>query len=130
MSALSFAEPLPGLAPHTDFTLEAVEGAPGLFSLRPEGSSDLRLFLLEASLYVPGYAPDITASCHELGLESAEDAHVLLVATPAGDTTSVNLMAPVIVNEATGQGAQTILDGQGWPLRAPLGRPFGPPRLA
>ena len=121
MSALTFAEPLPGLAPHTDFTLEAVDGAAGLFSLRPEAAPDVRLFLLDAAVYVPGYAPEISGPCRSLGLASPEDARVLVVATPGGNGTTVNLMAPVIVNEATGQSTQTILDGQGWPLRMPLG---------
>ncbi|WP_138445235.1 flagellar assembly protein FliW [Sinomonas susongensis] len=121
MSTLTFAEPLPGLAPHTDFTLEAVDGAAGLFSLRPDAAPDIRLFLLDAAVYVPGYEPEISAPCRSLGLGSPEEARVLVVATPGEGGTTVNLMAPVIVNEATGQSAQAILDGQGWPLRMPLG---------
>lgn len=120
MSALTFAEPLPGLAPHTDFTLEAVDGAAGLYSLRPNTAPDLRLFLLDAALYVPDYAPEITAPCRSLGLDSPADAKILVVATPGGVGTTVNLMAPVIVNEETGQSTQAILDGQGWPIRARL----------
>ena len=33
MSALTFAEPMPGLAPHTRFDLDPVDGAAGLYSL-------------------------------------------------------------------------------------------------
>lgn len=121
MSALTFAEPLPGLAPFTDYTLDAVDGAEGLFSLRPTDAPDIRLFVLDAAVYVPLYAPEIGGPCREIGLASACEARVFVVATAAAEGTTVNLMAPVLVNEATGQSAQAILDGQGWPLRAPLG---------
>lgn len=121
MSALTFAEPLPGLAPYTDYRLDAVEGAPGLYSLRPAGATDLRLFVLDAAVYMPGYSPEISAPCREIGLGSPNEARVLVVATAEGGGTTVNLMAPVLVNDATGQSTQAILDGQGWPLRAPLG---------
>ncbi|WP_422934694.1 flagellar assembly protein FliW [Sinomonas sp. P47F7] len=120
MSALTFAEPLPGLAPYTDYTLDAVDGAVGLFSLRPAEAPEVRLFVLDASVYLPQYTPEIAAPCREIGLGSAQDARVLVVATPGGNGTTVNLMAPVLVNESTGQSAQAILDGQGWPLRASL----------
>lgn len=121
LSALTFVEPLPGLAPHTDFQLNPVDGAAGLFSLRPTEAPEIRLFVVDASVYTPSYAPDIAAPCRRIGLSSPQEARVLLVATAGGASTTVNLMAPVLVNESTGASLQAILDGQGWPLRAPLG---------
>lgn len=120
MSALTFAEPMPGLAPHTDYTLDAVDGAVGLYSLRPGAQPGTRLFLLDAAVYMPDYNPDIDGPCRDIGLDSAEAARVLLVASPADTGTTVNLMAPVLVNETTGASTQAIL-GQGWPVRAELG---------
>jgi flagellar assembly factor FliW len=120
-SMLTFAEPLPGLAPHTEYRLDVVEGAPGLFRLRPTQAPEIRLFVLDAAVYAPSYAPDIAAACRRIGLASTREAKVLVVATADGSGTTVNLMAPVLVNETTGQSLQAILDGQGWPLRAPLG---------
>ncbi|OMH23535.1 flagellar assembly protein FliW [Tersicoccus phoenicis] len=122
MSALTLVEPMPGLAPWTAYTLDAVTGAPGLFSLRPAAETDLRLYLLDASVYVPGYAPDLTDAAEGLGLAAGESVRVLVVATPGEDATTVNLLAPVIVNERTGTGAQVILSDQDYPLRAPLAR--------
>lgn len=122
MSALTLTEPMPGLDPWTDYTLEAVSGAPGLFSLRPAAETDLRLFLLDASVYVPQYTPDLTDAAEGLGLAVGEAARVLVVATPGKATTTVNLLAPVVVNERTGTGAQVILNDQDYPLQAPLAR--------
>ncbi|GGC98445.1 hypothetical protein GCM10011512_26710 [Tersicoccus solisilvae] len=122
MTALTLTEPMPGLDPWTDYTLEAVAGAPGLFSLRPAENADLRLFLLDASVYVPQYAPDLGAAAAGLGLVAGEAARVLVVATPGRDTTTVNLLAPVVLNERTGTGTQVILTDQDYPLQAPLAR--------
>ncbi|MEA5457123.1 flagellar assembly protein FliW [Sinomonas sp. JGH33] len=122
MSApLTLVEPLPGLAPHIEYSLDAVEGAAGLFSLRPAARPDVRLFAVDAAVYVPDYAPEIAAPCRAIGLEDAAAARILVVATPGAGGTTVNLMAPLLVNETTGRGIQAILDGQGWPLRAALG---------
>ncbi len=55
-----------------------------------------------------------------LGVTSADEAIVLVVANPGENGTSMNLMAPIIVNSKTGASAQVILEGQDWPLRATL----------
>lgn len=120
MSALTFAEPMPGLAPHTRFDLDPVDGADGLYSLRPEDDPSLRLFLLDATVYVPGYAPDIAGPARELGFDSPDGARVLVVAAPGREGTTVNLLAPVLVNEPAARAIQVVLDGQDYPVRARL----------
>ena len=39
----------------------------------------------------------------------------------AEEPTTANLLAPILVNPVTGAAAQVVLDGDEWPLRAPLG---------
>ncbi|GAB2765591.1 flagellar assembly protein FliW [Sinomonas soli] len=46
---------------------------------------------------------------------------VLVVASPGAGGTTVNLLAPALVNEADGPAAQVVLDGQGYPVRAAVG---------
>lgn len=118
MSTLLFEQPLPGLDPHTVYELDAVEGADGVFSLHPQDAPGIRLFLLEAALYLPSYVPEVGAESAEIGLRPDDAARLLVVATPGDAGTSVNLAAPVLVNDATGRAVQAILDG--WDLRAPL----------
>jgi flagellar assembly factor FliW len=120
MSTLTFVEPLPGLAPHTVYVLEPVEGADGVFSLRPADAPEVRLFVLDASVYAPTYAPEVADACRQIGLGPDEQAQILVVATPGDAGTSVNLAAPVLVNEAEGRAVQAVLD-DGWALRSPLG---------
>lgn len=120
-AALAFTTPPPGLAPLVDFTLTGVEGAAGLFVLTADAEPAKRLFLLDARIYLPEYAPVISAEQRlGLGLQGAEDAWVLVVANPGEGGTTVNLMAPIVLNAATGVCAQLILENQDWPLRAEL----------
>ncbi|NKX53598.1 flagellar assembly protein FliW [Arthrobacter mobilis] len=120
-AALTFVAPPPGLAPLVDFTLRPVDGAPGLFALEAAAGSGRRLFVLDASVYLPDYQPVISdEDAAALDLAGPEQALVLVVANPGPAGTTVNLLAPVVVNSATGACAQVILEGQDWPLRAEL----------
>lgn len=121
-AALSFLAPPPGLAPHVDFALAPVDGADGLFSMRAVQDPELRLYLVDPQTVLSEYAPILTdEQADGLALGSADDALILVVAHPAADGVSVNLLAPVIVNRTTGAASQVILEDQDYPLRAPLG---------
>jgi flagellar assembly factor FliW len=119
-SVVTFVAPPFGLEPLTDFSLERIDGAPGLFALRASGS-EVRLFVLDASVHLPDYSPVVTDDqSATLDLQDAAEALLLVVATPASTGMTVNLLAPIVVNVRTGAGAQLILEGQDWPLRAEL----------
>lgn len=119
--ALSFVAPPPGLAPHVDFALAPVEGSDGLFTMRAVEDDALRLYLVDPQTVLQEYAPTLTdEQTATLELESPDDALLLVVAHPSTDGVSVNLLAPVVVNRGTGAALQVILDGQDYPLRAPL----------
>ncbi|WP_243230532.1 flagellar assembly protein FliW [Microbacterium sp. CIAB417] len=120
--ALSFVSPPPGLAPHTDFALTAIDEAEGLFALRAVAVPDLRLYVVDPRTVIAGYEPVLTdEQVADLGLHAPEDAMLLVVAHPATAGVSVNLLAPVVVNRTTGRAAQVILDGQDYDVRTPLG---------
>ncbi|MCC3273695.1 flagellar assembly protein FliW [Arthrobacter zhangbolii] len=122
-TGLTFLTPPPGLAPEVHFELEEIDGAAGLFALTAASASggSHRLYVLDASVYLPDYHPEITDDQRrQLDLNTSEDAAVLVVANPALDGTTVNLLAPIVLNVHTGSCAQVILEGQDWPVRAPL----------
>jgi flagellar assembly factor FliW len=122
-ATLTFTAPPPGLAPHVEFSLDDVEGAPGLHALRASTDANVRLFVVEASVYVPDYAPTFTEEhLLDVGAGARDDASVLVVTTLDADGPVVNLLAPVLVNTATGAASQVILDGSDWPLRARLAK--------
>ncbi len=120
---LTFAVPPFGLAPADVFTLAPVDGAEGLFTLVGDSS---RLFVLDAAVHLPSYAPELTdEQAAGLSLTDPADAMLLVVANPGGADstgTTVNLLAPIVVNARTGAGAQVILEDSDLPLRAELAR--------
>ena len=119
---LSFVSPPPGLAPLTDFVLNEIKGAAGLYSLQASAQPTTRLFVLDAAIFLPDYTPAISSDQSiALSLTTPDDALVLVVVNPGESTTTVNLMAPIVVNARTGACAQLILDDQDWPLHAHLG---------
>lgn len=121
ITALNFASPPPGFEPLLDFTLTGIDGATGLYSLRADEDVDLRLFVLDANVYLPHYHPEISVEQSDsVGIDSADDAAVLVVANPDSEGTTVNLMAPIVVNLHTGRSAQVILDDDRWPVRSKL----------
>jgi flagellar assembly factor FliW len=128
--ALTFTVAPFGLEPLSAFVLTPIADTDGLFALVGSGTTDSgvedpRLFLLDAAVHLPSYAPELSdAQAASIGLDSAADAMLLVVANAgsSGAAMTVNLLAPVVVNARTGVGAQFILDGQDLPLRAELVR--------
>lgn len=120
-TAVEFASPMPGLAPYTAFTLEAIVEADGLFALRST-DADVRLFLLEPVADEYGYAPRIPSGIlSDVGAASQDETRLFVVANPAEDGVFLNLRAPVVMHRESGRAAQVILEDQSYPLRVPLG---------
>lgn len=118
---VTFTAPMPGLENVQDFTLRSVEGATGLYALEAGSPSPVRLFLADAAVFVPGYAPPVPAvTLQALELEHDQDLQVLVVLNHSPKATTVNLMAPIVLNPMTRRCAQLVLDGREYPLRADL----------
>lgn len=124
-SELSFTAPMPGLEAAQGFALRGIEGAPGLYAMEST-SPRIRMFLAEAAVYVPDYAPAISHSTLEVlgldgeGLDGPRLATVLVVVNPTPEKTTVNLAAPIVLNPETGRCTQIVLDGDRYSLRAEL----------
>jgi flagellar assembly factor FliW len=121
MTAIRFLAPPPGLEPLDAFQLEPVVGAAGLYTLASTERPEIRLFTIDAERHLPGYSPELPDDrAAELGIRTAEEALLLVVVTPSQSGSTVNLLAPVIVNRATGAALQLVLDDDAFPVRAEL----------
>lgn len=123
MTALHFPASLPGLEPLTEFQLQEVEGSAGLYSLGSQELSEVRLFLLDPAMYLPDYSPRLTGQLGALGDPSLEEVRVLVIVNTSDGAAHVNLLAPVLLDVTSAQGAQVILEGQDLPVRAALPQP-------
>ncbi|GEA85307.1 hypothetical protein CWIS_02680 [Cellulomonas sp. A375-1] len=112
-TTLRVADELPGLPGRSSYVLEPVADAAGLFTLRSLDGPPTRLYVVDPDAYLPGYEPELPGS--------GERRALVVVHPPTDDEpATANLLAPIVVDVATGAAAQLVLDGD-WPLRAPLG---------
>jgi flagellar assembly factor FliW len=121
--AIELVHPLPGFPDHRRFALVQLDDDGVLCQLRSLEDPSLRFLVMSPVPFFPDYAPEVSDEVvEELQISSADDVIVLLVlnAGDSLDTTTANLMAPVVVNTATMQASQVILDDPSLPLAAPL----------
>jgi flagellar assembly factor FliW len=122
--ALHLVDPLPGLPGHAEFSLTPLDDIGVLYALRslPEDERSIRLFVVTPGAFFPDYAPTVRSDVRDsIGVGDGSVA-TLVVVSPGDDGTAptANLLAPLVLDPATGQAVQTVLDGD-LPLRAPLG---------
>ena len=118
--AVDFVAPMPGLRPHTSFSLAPIAGADGLSALRAT-DADVRLFLLDPVFNDYDYAPPVSAGMRsDLGVGEGDDVRILIVANPSDDGVYVNLRAPIVLDPASGRALQIILDDEEYPIRVRL----------
>ena len=121
--AIELVHPLPGFPDHRRFALVQLDDDGVLCQLRSLEDPSLRFLVMSPVTFFPDYAPEVSDEVVEdLQISSADDVIVLLVlnAGDSLDTTTANLMAPVVVNTATMRASQVILDDPTLPLAAPL----------
>jgi flagellar assembly factor FliW len=121
--AIELVHPLPGFPDQRRFALVQLDDEGVLCQLRSLDDPALRFLVMPPVPFFPDYAPEVSDDVvADLQIESAEDVIVLLVlnAGDSLDTTTANLMAPVVVNTATLRASQVILDDPTLPLAAPL----------
>ena len=119
---VTFIAPPPGLSPLVDFDLEPVAEADGLYTLRSLDAPDIRLYVIDAPVYLPDYNPEMSVQQLEsIGATETSEVRVLVVTTLSDTGPSANLMAPILMHATSGEATQVILDGDDWPLRMKLG---------
>jgi flagellar assembly factor FliW len=121
MSAVStltakFTTPSPGVEGADGLTLRGVDGASGLFVLEASAGMNARLFVADAAVYVPGYAPAIPEQAADAGQIT-----MLLGVNRGSAKPTVYLAAPLVLNAETGTCTQLILDSNVHALRAEHG---------
>lgn len=122
MSALTFLSSPLGLGEQHNFHLEALDDEGVLYALRGVDTAT-RLFLIRPKVFFADYAPQLPAEVlTALGLADADAAAVFVIVHPGTDqgATTVNLLAPIVVNSVTNRAEQVVLEGDRWPLRAQL----------
>jgi flagellar assembly factor FliW len=119
---IEFVADMPGLPGMSRCALVQLDEVGALYRLQSLLDPDLRLLVAAPPVFFTDYAPEIDdETAASIGLESADDALVLVVVTTGGSATeaTANLLAPVVVNARTRRAVQ-VLQVDDLPLAAPL----------
>jgi flagellar assembly factor FliW len=116
---------LPGFPDLRRFALFPLEDSGLVQELRSLEDDAVRFVVVPSVVFYPDYAPEIDdATARKLDLsEDSDTAPLVLLVVTVGDTlaeSTVNLLAPVVINSATRVAAQVVLDDTSLALRAPL----------
>lgn len=123
LPVIDLVHPMAGFPDRSRFALVQL-GEDGLLcQLRSLDDPDLRFLVMPPAPFFPDYAPEVGDDIvDDLQIDSADDVIVLLVLNAGAslDSTTANLMAPVLVNTVTRRASQVILDDPNLPIAAPL----------
>jgi len=120
---IDFVAPMPGFPDDRHFVLVRVDESGLLYALTSMESQGLRFLVVPPAPFFPDYAPEIDDdTLTALAVSDPANLLVLLVVT-TGDRPSdvtANLMAPIIVGQATRRAVQLVLTRSGLPVRERL----------
>lgn len=123
LPVIEFISPIPGFPDHRRFVLLRLDDDGVLYSLTSADQPAVRFLVMPPAPLFPEYTPEIPQeSADLLGVTDPADVLVLLVVT-AGETaaaTTANLLAPILVDQASRRALQVVLTGSDLPVRAGL----------
>jgi flagellar assembly factor FliW len=120
---IDFVSPMPGFGGHTRFVLVRLDDDGLLYALTSLHDPEVRFLVVPPMPFFPDYAPEIPQEEVDLlDVTDADQVLMLLVVTAgkAAEDTRVNLLAPILVDQANRRALQVVLTGSGFPVRAEL----------
>jgi len=127
-SILAFPEGIPGFPDHRRFVVLSPEEIKPFQYLQALDEPPLALLVVNPFLVSPGYEFRLTdADMQNIGSQDTQDLTVYAVVTIPQDPkeTTVNLSAPIVINEKKRCGRQFILHDSGYAVKHPLLQPLG-----
>jgi flagellar assembly factor FliW len=125
MPIICFSTPMPGFPDDRHYVLERIDETGLLFEMMSLETPGLRFLVIPPAPFFPNYEPEIDdETVAELGNTSAEHLTMLLIVT-VGDqvrNSTVNLLAPIVIDHETRKGKQIVLDASDLSVRQRLER--------
>ena len=113
---LTFADGLVGLPQLRSFSVRPIDETPFLVLDCVEDEA-FGFVVADADTILPGMTAELVAAGH---LSDEQRALVLLALHGDPPSMTANLAGPLVVDPATGAAHQLVLEGEGYPLRAPV----------
>jgi flagellar assembly factor FliW len=119
-AVVRFKKGLPGFEELTEFVFIAATRAKPFVFMQSIKKDDCCFICVDPFLIMDGYNISLNeSSCTRLGLDDPLEVRVFSIVTvdEKKETVTANLKSPVLVNFATRQGEQLILEDADWPIR-------------
>ncbi|OGV68994.1 MAG: hypothetical protein A3K19_31090 [Lentisphaerae bacterium RIFOXYB12_FULL_65_16] len=117
---VEFARGIPGFEQIAQYRIHGLDAVRPFMFMEAVRSENVSFVCIDAFVVTRDYSVRLPAAVTErLGLDSEDDAVVLCLVT-IGDTvqsTTANLMCPLVINRRNRRGEQVILDGSDLPVR-------------
>jgi len=123
LPTIELAIPMPGFPAHRRFVLVRLHEEGLLYAFTSLDDAELRFLVVPPAPFFPDYAPEIgDDALAALGNPDPDQLLLLLVVTAGESITSANLLAPIVVDQASRRAVQVVLNGSGLPVRALMGK--------
>ncbi|GAA2579482.1 flagellar assembly protein FliW [Dactylosporangium fulvum] len=123
LPVIDFVSPIPGFPDDRRFVLVRLDEVGLLYALTSVDSAGLRFLVVPPAQFFPDYEAEVDDdTLAVLGVTDQSDLLVLLVVT-AGDgaqDATVNLMAPIVLDQRSRRAVQLVLSHSGLPVRQRL----------
>ncbi|GAA2356750.1 flagellar assembly protein FliW [Dactylosporangium salmoneum] len=124
LPVIDFVSPMPGFPEDRRFVLVRLDDAGVLYALTSVDSAGLRFLVVPPAQFFPDYEAEIDdETLSSLGVSDQADLLVLLVVTAGergAEDATVNLMAPIVLDQRSRRAVQLILSHSGLPVRQRL----------
>lgn len=123
LQLIELTRPMPGFDDRRRFALVQLDDDGLLCALRSVEDPGLRFLVTPPAPFFPDYAPVVSDEVvAELDVQGPQDALLLVVLTAGRslETSTANLLAPLVVNVRTRQAQQVILEDQDYAVDQPL----------
>ena len=118
---VTFTRGLLGFSQFKQYVLFQTSKDSYFYWLQSIETPDLAFVVTDPSLFVPSYRPTIRPDqMHDLGLESVDDAQVLVIVNKYDGMLTGNLQGPLIVHLRCKIGEQLVLSDRRFSTRVPL----------
>ena len=123
---IEFKQGIPGFEDSHRYVILKHKGESPFFLMQSIDTIELALVLIELEQVVPGYEIDLNEEdSHDLKLTKPDDSVTFAVVVIPSDAAkaTVNLVAPIVVNNQARLGKQIIVDHPQYSMRYPLFAP-------
>ncbi|MBU4304418.1 MAG: flagellar assembly protein FliW [Candidatus Omnitrophica bacterium] len=118
--SLIFPEGIIGFAEHKEYAVINEKSKEPFVLMQSEKDSGLNFVVVDPREIMPDYNPSLSeADKLALGVESVEECQCFSIVTipQDSDKISVNLLAPILINQRRGIGRQVVLQDQNYSLQ-------------